>query len=133
MAARMVERLEGGGHPLGDAPCDASWLFDWRDHHGHQRVCPRGEPGTGLGRRYVSPHRRRAVETLESPARVNPFGPDLHALRTDVERDFPGLACFGGGPTTLPSGVRRIRRVRAGVTAKPLINAVRIRMNRKAS
>jgi hypothetical protein len=69
---------------------------------------------------------------LESPARVNSFGGELYARRTGVERDFSGLACFGGGLTTLPPWVRRIRRVRAWVMAKLLINAARIRLNRKA-
>jgi len=131
MAARMVRRLSGGGYLLGDGHFDASWLFDYCRHHGHQVVCPRAKPGTGTGHHYVSPHRRRAIDMLEAPAAVNPFGPALYAARTDVERDFSGLVCFGGGLTTLPPWVRRIWRVRAWVTAKLLINAARIRINRK--
>ena len=137
MAARMIGRVGGGGgggggYLLGDAHFDASWLFDHCHHHGHQLVCPRGKPGTGLGHHYVSPHRRRAIEMLKSPAAVNPFGPGRYDRRTDVERDFAGLTCFGGGLTTLPPWVRRIWRVRAWVMAKLLINAARIRLNRKA-
>ena len=100
-------------------------------HHGYRLVCPRAKPGTGTRHHRVSPHRRRAIEMLESPAAVNPFGPALYARRTDVERDFSGLTCFGGGLTTLPPWVRRIWRVRAWVTAKLLINAARIRLNRR--
>lgn len=133
MAARMVKRLAGGGYLLGDAHYDASWLFDYCHHHGHRLVCPRAKPGTGLGHCYVSPHRRRAIDMLEAPAGVNRFGPSLYARRTDIERDFSGLACFGGGLAALPPWVRRIWRVRPWVTAKLLINAARIRLLRKAS
>ena len=131
MAARMVGRVGGGGYLLGDAHFDASWLFDYCHGHGHQLVCPRAKPGTGLGHHYVSPHRRRAIDMLEPPAAVNPFGPALYARRTDIERDFSGLVCSGGGLAALPPWVRRIWRVRAWVTAKLLINAARIRLNRK--
>ena len=131
MAARMARRLSGGGYLLGDAHYDASWLFDYCHHHGHQLVCPRAKPGTGLGHHYVSPHRRRAIDMLEAPAAVNPFGAGLYDARTGIERDFSQLACFGGGLATLPPWVRRIWRVRNWVTSKLLINAARIRINRR--
>ena len=131
MAARMIKRVAGRGYLLGDAHYDASWLFDYCHHHRHQLVCPRARPGTGLGHHYVSPHRLRAIDMLETPAAVNPFGPGLYDRRTDIERDFSGLVCPAGGLTTLPPWVRRIWRVRARVIAKLLINAARIRLNRK--
>ena len=131
MAARLVKRSAGGGYLLGDAHYDASWLFDYCHHHGRRLVCPRAKPGVGLGHHYVSEHRRRSIEMLESPAQVNRFGSALYAQRGDVEREFSGLVCFGGGLTTLPPWVRRIWRVRAWVTAKLLINAARIRLRRK--
>jgi hypothetical protein len=137
MAARMIRRAAeqavgaAGGYLLADAHFDASWLFDYCHHHGFQLLCPRAKPGTGLGHHHVSPHRLRAIEMLESPAAVNPFGPGLYARRTDIEREFAGLTCFGGGLAALPPWVRRIWRVRAWVMAKLLINAARIRLNRK--
>jgi Transposase DDE domain len=130
MAARMVGRLPGGGYLLADAGFDASWLFDYCHHHGYQLVCPRAKPGTGIGHHYVSPHRLRAIRMLEAPA-VNSFGADLYDTRTDIERDFSQLACFGGGLAALPSWVRRIWRVRNWVMGKLLINAARIRINRR--
>ena len=133
MAARMVGRLGGHGYLLADAHFDASWLFDYCRHHGFQLVCPRAKPGTGTGHHYVSPHRLRAIRMLEPPAGVNTFGPDLYARRTDIERQFSQLVCFGGGLTTLPPWVRRIWRVRNWVMAKLLINAARVRLNRKAA
>ncbi len=133
MAARMLKRVAGGGYLLGDAHFDASWLFDYCHHHGHQLVCPRAKPGTGTGHHYVSPHRRRAIDMLETPAAVNPFGAGLYDTRTGIERDFSQLVCFGGGLTTLPPWVRRIWRVRNWVMSKLLINAARIRINRRTA
>lgn len=133
MAARMVRRLSGGGYLLADAHFDSSWLFDYCNHHGHQLVCPRAKPGTGIGHHYVSPHRRRAINMLEAPAAVNPFGADLYGTRTDIERDFSQLVCFGGGLAALPTWVRRIWRVRNWVMSKLLINAARIRINRRTA
>lgn len=133
MAARMVGHLSGGGYLLGDAHFDASWLFDYCNHHGHQLVCPRAKPGTGIGHHYVSCHRRRAINMLEAPAAVNPFGTDLYNTRTDIERDFSQLVCFGGGLAALPTWVRRIWRVRNWVMSKLLINAARIRINRRTA
>jgi hypothetical protein len=131
MAARLVARAGGGGYLLGDAHYDASWLFDYCRFHGHQLVCPRAKPGTGEGHRYVSPHRRRAIAMLEVPAAVNGFGRELYARRTGIERDFAQLTCFGAGLGPLPSWVRRIWRVRNWVMGKLLINACRIRINRR--
>jgi hypothetical protein len=68
---------------------------------------------------------------LESPAAVNPFGTDLYERRTAIERDFSQLVCFGGGLAALPTWIRRIWRVRNWVMSKLLINAARIRINRR--
>jgi hypothetical protein len=132
MAARMVKYLPGYGYILADSHFDASWLHDLCRYHSHQLLCPRAKPGTGLGHRYVSPHRRRAIDMLEAPEAVSSFGRDLYNQRTEIERDFSQLACFGGGLAALPPWVRRIWRVRNWVMGKLLINAARIRLNRKA-
>jgi len=131
MAARMIQRFKGTGYLLADSHFDASWLFDHCRKHGRQLVCPRAKPNRGLGHHYQSPDRVRAIAMLESPANVNPFGPSLYRHRTIIERRFSQLVSFGGGiGSTLPSWVRRIWRVRRWVTAKLLINAARIRLNR---
>lgn len=131
MAARLVRRVGGVGYLLGDAHYDASWLFDVCHEHGHQLLCPRAKPGTGEGHHYVSPHRRRAIAMLEVPATVNGFGRDLYDQRTGIERAFSQMTCFGAGLGSLPAWVRRIWRVRHWVTNKLLINAARIRINRR--
>jgi len=128
MGARMIKRVGGGGYLLGDAHYDASWLFDDCNKHNHQLVCPRPKAGSGLGHHPQSPHRLRAINLLESPAKVNPFGPDLYRSRTGIERHFSNLVCFGGGLTTLPPWVRRIWRVRRWVWGKLLVNAARDRI-----
>lgn len=132
MAARLITRVKnGGGYLLGDGHYDASWLFDHCHYHGHQLVCPRAKPGTGEGHHYVSPHRRRSIAMLEVTEAVNRFGRELYNRRTDIERDFSQLTCFGAGLGPLPSWVRRIWRVRNWVMGKLLINACRIRINRR--
>lgn len=131
MAARMIQRTGGFGYLLGDAHYDASWLFDFCHHHCHQLLCPRARPGSGEGHHYVSKHRRRAIAMLEIPPAVNRFGQALYQQRTDIEREFSQLSCFGAGLGPLPSWVRRIWRVRHWVINKLLINAARIRINRR--
>jgi hypothetical protein len=49
----------------------------------------------------------------------------------NIERDFSQLVCFGAGLGALPTWVRRIWRVRHWVMNKLLINAARIRINRR--
>ena len=130
MTKRMLKRIAGGGYLLADSLYDASWLFDLCRYHNHQLVCPRIKPGTGLGHCYQSPQRLRCMQMLESPAQVNDFGQSLYGQRTDIEREFSQLVCFGGGLAGLPAWVRRIWRVRTWVTLKLLINAARIRIKR---
>jgi hypothetical protein len=131
MAARLIKRVSGLGYLLGDAHYDASWLFDTCHAHNHQLVCPRAKPGTGEGHHYVSPHRRRAINMLEIPRTVSSFGHDLYERRTNIERDFSQLVCFGAGLGVLPTWIRRIWRVRHWVMNKLLVNAARIRINRR--
>lgn len=133
MAARLIRRVGdagGFGYLLADAHYDASWLFDVCRHH-HQLVCPRAKPGTAEGHHYVSAHRRRAIAMLEVPRAVNGFGHELYEQRTGIERDFSQMVCFGAGLGPLPTWVRRIWRVRHWVINKLLINAARIRINRR--
>jgi hypothetical protein len=131
MAARLIGRAGGGGYLLADGHYDASWLFDCCNYHSYQLVCPRAKPGTGEGHHYVSPHRRRSIAMLEVPEAVNSFGRELYSCRTDIEREFSQLTCFGAGLGPLPSWVRRIWRVRNWVMGKLLVNACRIRINNR--
>ena len=40
----------GYGYLLGDAPYDASWIFDHCHGHNHQLLCPRAKPGVAWAR-----------------------------------------------------------------------------------
>jgi hypothetical protein len=96
-----------------------------------KQMCPRVKPETGLGHRYQSPDRLRAIAMLEPPANLNDFGQSLYRCRTAIEREFAGITGFGGGLMSLPPWVRRIGRVRRWVIGKLLINAARIRLHQR--
>jgi DDE family transposase len=134
MAQRMIKRMgqsgHGGGYLLGDGYYDSSELYDDCADIQYQLLAPRQHPGSGLGHRYVSDYRIRGIELLEPPAGINPFGPELHRQRLQVERDQGNLTSFGGGLMNLPAWVRTMPRVQRWVWAKLLINAARIRYRR---
>lgn len=135
VARRMIKRLgqdpQAAGYILRDGMYDSSDLHDRAAAANHRLVGPRRRPGTGLGHCYQSPHRVRAVETMEPPAGVNRFGRELYRDRLQIERDLGNMASFGGGMQNPPPWVRRIWRVRNWVHAKLLINAARIRCLRR--
>lgn len=133
VAKRLIPRLQGGGYLLGDNNFDTNELFDFTAAHNHRLIAPRrpSYQHRTLAHTYQSPHRKRCIEMLESgPGRPCSFGRALAAQRQQIERDFANATSFGGG-LTLPPFVRRLRRVRQWVHAKLLINAARIRANRK--
>ena len=131
IAARIIRRLRGGGYLLADALYDSNVLHELAGHANHQLVAPRQKPGRGLGHCAHSRGRLRCIDMLEPPCGHNHFGPSLHNLRRQIERDFGNLTSFGGGLTHLPPWVRRIWRVRQWVHAKLLLNAARIRCRRR--
>jgi len=131
MTRRTAGRLTGTGCLPADGLYDSSGLYDYCHHHNHQPVCPRSEPGADKRGHYVSVHRKRGIDLPEIPEAVSSFGRTPYDRRTNIERDFSQLTCFGGGLAALPPWVRRIWRVRNWVTSKLLINAARIRINRK--
>jgi hypothetical protein len=54
------------------------------------------------------------------------FGEEVDRLRGSIERDFGHLTSFGFGRSPLPAWVRHEKRVWLWVSAKMVINAVRI-------
>jgi hypothetical protein len=132
IARRFLTRLENtAGYLLDDANYDDSQSYDMAAARQLQMLAPRAKPGTGLGHRYQSKHRKRAIQMLEAPAEINAFGRTLHQQRKQIERDLGNLTSFGGGLGPLPAWVRRPWRVRHWVYGKLLINACRIRRLRK--
>ena len=128
IARRFLTRIQSeGGYLLNDGNYDDSISYDLAGARNLQMLAPRARPGTGLGHRYQSEYRKRAIAMLEAPAGLNEFGRTLHQQRKQIERDFGNLTSFGGGLGPLPAWVRRPWRVRRWVYGKLLINAGRIR------
>jgi hypothetical protein len=128
-AIEIINRLSekdstATGYLLADATHDTNPLHWHAMSHGFQLVAPRKTPGTGLGHGRHCPTRLRCIDLLESDT-GNRFGPELYALRNNIERDLAHLCNFGGGLQSLPSWVRRPRRVVRWVIAKLIILALR--------
>jgi hypothetical protein len=121
VAEEMMPDLTGGGYLLGDGEYDANGVFDAAGAAGYQALAPREDPEAGLGHNYQSPYRRRCIELMRSA-----FGRGVWGLRRGVEQSFGVLTCFGGGLSPLPSWVRHLVRVWLWVSAKLVINGVRI-------
>ena len=117
----MIPELHGGGYLLGDGEYDANPVFDAAGAAGYQLLAPREQPAAGLGHRCQSPYRLRCIELMKTA-----FGRGVYALRRGIERAFGNLGSFGGGLSPLPAWVRHVERVWLWVSAKLLINAMRI-------
>jgi hypothetical protein len=135
MARRMLRNLPGSGYLTADKNYDSNALFDQVAAAHHRLICPRRYgPGKGLGHVYQSPHRLRSKDLLEMPTRaLSGFGPLLMQQRRQIERDFGNSVSFSAGLHGLPAWVRTYGRVRRWVWVKLLINAARIRINRRKS
>lgn len=125
VAEELIADLAGGGYLLGDGEYDANAVFDAAGAAGYQLIAPREDPKSGLGHHYQSPFRVRSIGLMQSP-----FGREIFHLRGKVERDFAHLTSFGGGLSPLPAWVRHENRVWLWVSAKLVINGVRIMMRK---
>jgi len=125
VAEDMIPDLTGGGYLLGDGEYDANGVFDAAGAAGYQLLAPREDPEAGLGHHYQSPYRLRCIDLMQSS-----FGQAVFCSRGNIERDFAHLTSFGGGLSPLPSWVRHENRVWLWVSAKLLINALRIMMRK---
>jgi len=126
VAEEMIPDLTGGGgYLLGDGEYDANAVFDAAAAAGYQLLAPREDPEAGLGHHYQSPSRLRCIDLMRSS-----FGQEVFRSRGNIERDFAHLTSFGCGLSPLPSWVRHENRVWLWVSAKLMINALRIMMNK---
>jgi hypothetical protein len=123
IAQRLIPQLSGSGYLLGDAQYDVHALHDLSIIHHHQLVTPRNR------RKSKDPdsiprntHRRHAFEML-----ARDFGKALLKERNHIERSFGSATSFGGGLAPLPAWVRRQERVCRWVSAKLILNGLRIR------
>jgi hypothetical protein len=121
VAEEMLGDLPGGGYLLGDGEYDANAVFDAAGAAGYQLLVPREHPEAGLGHHYQSPYRLRCIDLMRTD-----FGREVYHSRGSIERDFAHLTSFGCGLSPLPAWVRHEKRVWVWVTAKMVINAVRI-------
>ena len=121
VAVDMIPELASGGYLLGDGAYDANSVFDAAGANGYQLLAPREDPNKGLGHGYQSPFRLRCIAPMRSQ-----FGKGVFNLRWTIERTYGSLTSFGGGLSPLPAWVRHLKRVWLWVTAKLLINAMRI-------
>ncbi len=126
VAEEMIPDLTGGGYLLGDGEYDANEVFDVAGATGYQLLAPREDPDAGLGHHYQSPYRLRCIDLMRSS-----FGQDVFHLRGEIERDFAHLTSFSAGLSPLPSWVRHEHRVWLWVSAKLVINALRIMMHKR--
>jgi hypothetical protein len=129
MAARLLRDVSPGAcYVLGDGNYDSNQLHGLARLQGLQLVAPRRKPGTGLGRRPNAPGRARSIELTEG---TSAFGTALIQERDLIERYFGNLTSFSAGLGPLPAWVRTHQRVHRWVTAKLIINAVRIDLLRQ--
>jgi hypothetical protein len=129
VAEETIPELTAGGYLLGDGESGANPVFDAAGAAGYQLLAPREHPEAGLGHRHQSPSRLRCIAL-----RGTPFGQGVYTLRRGIERVignliervFGNLSSCGGGLAPLPAWMRHVERVWLWVSAKRLINAMRI-------
>ncbi|MCG8509944.1 MAG: transposase [Rhodospirillales bacterium] len=116
---------------MADANYDSKHLYQALGARGQQLLTPLKRIAKNRGPlKRMGPHRRFAIwlhEQLGAGYRA------LLALRARIERVFAALTCFGGGLTTLPSWVRRDRRVNHWVAAKIAVYHARLRVRKLAN
>jgi DDE family transposase len=127
VAPELIAATRGEGYLLGDNVYDSSALYDAAAARGLRLLAPRKDPEAGISPgHYQSPERLRAIDQMRRP-----FGAELLALRSAIERDFGNASVFAGGLSPLPAWVRRHHRVLRWVWAKLIINGVRIVMKQR--
>ena len=126
VAERLPTQVRGKGVLLGDGNYEAGRLYDAAAASGYQLLAPPDARDTGVGHRYRSPHRRRALDRF-----ADGLGWALYRGRTAIERLFGNAGSFGGGLGPLPNWVRRRGRVERWVWCKLVVNAARILYRRQ--
>lgn len=119
----LLQQLTGDGCLLGDGQYDQNTNYDLAAAHHHQLIALPRRSGAGRGHCRQSPHRLAGLELADEVCLW------VRATRGQIERNFSGLTCFGGGLTCLPPWVRGLQRVTHWVQAKLVLNALRIHAN----
>lgn len=112
---------------IGDNAYDSNYLYDLAAQKNAQLLAPRRPSAKSLGRRRHSPHRLEAHARIVSPLRFTgqrqSFGETMLKTRIGIEQTFGYMGNIPCGLRSLPSWVRRPRRVAVWIAAKLLIIA----------
>lgn len=130
--ARQFAPRVSGGLVLADANYDSKHLYQALGACGVQLLTPLKRIAVNAGPlRRMGPERRFAI-ALQRRLRKKNYRALLD-LRTQIERIFSALSCFGGGLTGLPPWVRRLDRVTRWVSTKIAIYHARLARRKQAS
>jgi len=120
----ILPQLRSGLVVIGDGNYDSKHLYEIVRERGSWFFAPpKKQPQKRTSWRRTNPARREAVEVWEKRPRL---ARSVYKLRTEIERIFSRLSCFGGGLAPLPAWVRRLDRVTLWVTAKIAIYHARL-------
>jgi hypothetical protein len=112
----IMPYLPAGVLVIGDGNYDSKFLYQIASERGSWFFAPpKKAPQQRRSWRRTNEARREAVEVWEQRPRL---ARAVYKLRSEIERVFSRLSCFGGGLAPLPAWVRRLDRVTLWVTAK---------------
>jgi hypothetical protein len=130
MALRMLRGMPQLAYVVADGNYDSNLLHATVAQRGGQLVAPLRVSKVRRRQGRDTAGRARCAAMLEGPS---PFGRDLLKSRNAIERFFGNADSHSEAMGDLPAWVRTHRRVRLWVHAKLIINAVRIRLLKKAA
>lgn len=121
---QIMPLLPAGLVVIGDGNYDSKFLYDIASERGSWFFAPpKKQPQVRTSWRRTSEARREAVEVWEQTPQL---AKATYKLRTEIERIFSRLSCYGGGLAPLPAWVRRLDRVTLWVTAKIVLYHARL-------
>lgn len=126
----LFPQLPPGLLVIGDGNYDSKFLYAIAKQRGSKFFAPpKQAPQQRRSWRNTTDARREAVEFWE---RHPEQAKKLYLLRTEIERIFSRLTCYGGGLAPLPSWVRRLHRVVQWVTIKIALYHARLIVREEA-
>lgn len=112
----IFPRLAPGVTVIGDGNYDSKFLYEIARERGASFFAPpKKAPQQRRSWKRTNEARREAVEMWEQQPNL---ARKIYKSRTEIERVFSRLSCYGGGLAPLPAWVRRLDRVTLWVTAK---------------
>lgn len=109
---------------IGDGNYDSKFLYEIARERGAWFFAPpKQAPQQRRSWKKTNAARREAVEVWEQQPEL---ARKVYKLRTEIERVFSRLSCYGGGLAPLPAWVRRLDRVTLWVMAKIVLYHARL-------